>query len=443
MATLIRSRDHSMWFKHIDDPEDVLITRLRTLDAGQSVVLRLGQHTGVWTRFGATNRGTTPEALKCGDEHSKQIWQDLPVGGLGVEITLIEVLSLVDSKRSTSSPRTRSITLEHISSEVQGDVLCVAVDVAWWGGQTGKGKRDTRTETIAYTSRVDGEWSGLSLKRVDLNDSYNSNADPFTPNADANASTLTAGIKDVLDAHERIEKIVLAVDMPILAKDEGMPPPRKANERDGEGGQSRQCDVAWTKQRSASPKGWRNVNIFAGAPTVPRVRALVDKLRELGFGVYRQCTMEQERVVFECFPNEVVWSAGVLGFAHGLTVDSLQLYKRLGKKKIPLPEDLFAGIWKHTVDAGFASAGMDPETRSSWLHDFGQWLAADGVFDDDSKIGCTGKSFDDAVDSVLSLSAVIAFVTGNAHIHQGIDPEDGHIIGPGITSFETREGSTQ
>lgn len=49
MATLKRSRDHSLWFKHIDDPEGSLLSQLKGLKAGQSVVLRVGQRTGVWT----------------------------------------------------------------------------------------------------------------------------------------------------------------------------------------------------------------------------------------------------------------------------------------------------------------------------------------------------------------------------------------------------------
>ena len=46
--------------------------------------------------------------------------------------------------------------------------------------------------------------------------------------------------------------------------------------------------------------------------------------------------------------------------------------------------------------------------------------------------GVTGKCFDDAIDSMLSLIAAASFLDGRAHLHQGDDPQDGHIIGPGL-----------
>jgi hypothetical protein len=437
MATLTRSQDHSIWFKHIDDSTGELLTRLRELVAGQSVVLQLGDSTGVWVRFNSGANGKVPEALKCGDENSKQIWHNIPLDGSQIEITLVEVLTpvsvpLVQPTLASST----AFSMEAIPVKTEGAVLCIGVDVAWWGGQTGSGKKSSRTETIAYVSRDNGEWSQLSLKRVDLNSSYKPNADPFTPNADADAHLLTQGIKEVLASHPRIKNIVLAVDMPILALDDGMPRPRKANERGGEGGQYRACDLAWMRMRERSAKGWSRVNIFAGAPIVPRVRALVEKLRELAFEVYGRCASEHQRVVIECFPNEVAWSAGVLGFAEGLTINSLQLYKRLGKHRTPLPQDLFDGVWKHPIDLAFRTALVDCNCRSRWLGDVRQWLAADGVFDKNTLIGKTGKQFDDVIDSVLSLSAAVAYAMGTAHIHQGTDPEDGHIIGPGITVSE-------
>ena len=72
----------------------------------------------------------------------------------------------------------------------------------------------------------------------------------------------------------------------------------------------------------------------------------IDPLRGIGFGVYGQpFKADRDRILFECFPNEVVWSIGVLGYAPHLNVNSLQLYKRLGKKRTPLLEDIFDGVW--------------------------------------------------------------------------------------------------
>jgi hypothetical protein len=59
-------------------------------------------------------------------------------------------------------------------------------------------------------------------------------------------------------------------------------------------------------------------------------------------------------------------------------------------------------------------------------------LRHDKVITDDPAEGRSGKSFDDCLDSFLSLTAVVAFVDGIAHVHQGNDPSDGHIVGPGL-----------
>jgi hypothetical protein len=77
------------------------------------------------------------------------------------------------------------------------------------------------------------------------------------------------------------------------------------------------------------------------------------------------------------------------------------------------------------------AAGISQETIESWQSRFQNWLIEDKTFDSEKCIGTTGKQFDDAIDSVLSLATVVGFVEGNAHIHQGADRLDGHIIGPG------------
>ena len=105
------------------------------------------------------------------------------------------------------------------------------------------------------------------------------------------------------------------------------------------------------------------------------------------------------------------------------------------KDSIPLPQDIFDGSWKHTVNAAFKVAGIEHECLTRWCSNFRRWLIDDGVFDETSKTGRTGKYFDDSVDSVLSLSAAVAFALGKAHVHQGSDTDDGHIIGPGQDGY--------
>jgi len=103
---------------------------------------------------------------------------------------------------------------------------------------------------------------------------------------------------------------------------------------------------------------------------------------------------------------------------------------------MPLPRELFDAIWRIPIDAAFAAAGLPADVRARWLNSVSSWLVADGVLDEKTGIARTGKQFDDSIDSVLSLAAAVGIVLGQAHIHQGEDPADGYIIGPGIKHEE-------
>ncbi len=186
------------------------------------------------------------------------------------------------------------------------------------------------------------------------------------------------------------------------------------------------------KARAKSPAGWTGVNVLPGAPTVPRCQELLKKLRAVGFEVFGLCDTAHKYQIIECFPNEIVWSVGASGLDPRLRPDSLQQYKRLGKKSLPLPADLFHATWEGTLKRAMLLAGCDDSLISNWTLSFKTWIETNSTcFDNVARIGFTGKAFDDAVESVLSLTAAMAFVDGKAHIHSGTDPEDGHIIGPG------------
>jgi len=106
----------------------------------------------------------------------------------------------------------------------------------------------------------------------------------------------------------RIPRVVLALDMPVLALDEGMTRPKKNYDEGEKGGEYRQCDKGWRESKKASPAGWRNVNIMTGAPIVPRVRCLITKLEEMEFEVFTSDSRTPDKVLIECFPNETIWS---------------------------------------------------------------------------------------------------------------------------------------
>jgi hypothetical protein len=181
---------------------------------------------------------------------------------------------------------------------------------------------------------------------------------------------------------------------------------------------------------SASPPGWRAINIQPGAPLPPRIAAVVEKLAAAGFGLYLRPEVPlSKRVLIECFPNEVIWSAGALGCFGKSTFNSMVAYKQMGKSRTVLPLDLLEGVCAHTLRPCLEVAGLNAE---AWFSSFWKWLSAD-QFVVSGGVGTTGKCFDDAIDSMLSLIAAASLVDGHAHVYQGDNPQDGHIVGPGLS----------
>jgi hypothetical protein len=86
-------------------------------------------------------------------------------------------------------------------------------------------------------------------------------------------------------------------------------------------------------------------------------------------------------------------------------------------------ESVVAHATKPCLDVGKLSGG-------EWFDAFWGWLREDAAFARGSEV-ITGKGFDDAIDSMLSLFAAAAFASGKAHVRQG-NPDEGHIIDPGV-----------
>ena len=213
-----------------------------------------------------------------------------------------------------------------------GDVLCIGIDVAWWGGQAGNS--ETRSECITYAVRQGGKWGDLNVRRVDLTIADVEKARDTEPNADPDAALLVEALKGVLAEHQNVPHVILALDVPLKAKDHKLPDRKKSKKQKGGNKELeyRLCEDAWIAEQRKSPDGWRNVEVMPGAPLFPRIVQLVRHLTGLGFAMYRHPWTDSPRLTLvECFPNEVIWSAGVLGFAGNLTAASLRAYKRLGK----------------------------------------------------------------------------------------------------------------
>jgi hypothetical protein len=445
-----RSGDHSIWLKHVIDPQGDLVATLRRLEPGQIVTLRLGQQEGMWRRFQRGKDGKLSEAFNCADDRARNIWNAIPLDA-SVEISLVRIEAIDTAqpirRRSKSSVARRNSDLEftRASSRLEGEVLCIGVDIAWWGGQAGASKRQTRSECLAMTTRLNGVWGELEIQRIDLTKSDNPGADDQTANADVEADLLINAISDAISRFAAIPQVVLAGDVPIMALPRPeLPRPNKKKERRQKDVESRivdyrQCDLKWQMARSNSPPRWREVPILPGAPLYPRVEKLLAKLQAIGFRLYQYpCNSHSQRTLLECFPNEVLWSAGVLGHAGQLTAASLRAYKKIGKGNVKLPTDVFLALCRQTLFPAMRSAHLDANTSDRWYETFLKQLRHDNVITDEPAEGRSGKYFDDCVDSFLALMAAVAFVDGIAHVHQGNDPYDGHIVGPGLpTTYET------
>lgn len=451
MPQMTRSRDHSIWFKHIVDPQGDLLAALRGLEPGQAVVLRLGEHEGLWRRFQASKDGKKPEALNCADNRAKTIWEAIPADGSSGEINLVRIEpidapQLIRRRSKNRSAKKRAdLEFTRAANRLEGDVLCIGIDIAWWGGQAGRSKKQTRSECLAIATRLNGIWGNMELRRVDLTERDNPDADDLTANADAEADLLVDAVRDALSRFATVPHVVLAGDVPMMATARPeLPTPNKKKERRQKDVECksvgyRQCDLKWQAECSNSPPRWRDVQILPGAPLYPRIEKLVAKLQAIGFKLYQHpCNIHSAHTLLECFPNEVLWSAGVFGHADTLTAASLRAYKRIGKLNVRLPSDAFLALCRHTLFPAMRAACLDHKTCERWYEAFLGQLRHDKVVTDDPAEGRSGKSFDDCVDSVLSLTAAVAFVEGIAHVHQGNDPSDGHIVGPGLPKLKTQ-----
>jgi hypothetical protein len=312
------------------------------------------------------------------------------------------------------------------SKRVQPPVLAVGVDVTWWGGSGKTGERQSRKECIAFARRDRDGWSIPEFKRITLT-CFNPNASECEPNADPDGNDLATELVGIIEKQGPKTRVVVALDAPLIAMKSALPK-RKKSPKVGEV-ERRACDREWAVSVSLSPKGWRSINILPGAPLPPRIAKVIKKIRKAGFEMYIEPSATcHDRLLIECFPNEVIWSAGVLGHSDNFTFGSMAAYKQMGKSKAVLPLATLRQICEHTFRPCLQLTTIDVD---EWISAFWNWLVTDDhfVFGHEGK---TGKGFDDAIDSMLALISAMSFVDGSAHIHQGKNPMDGHIIGPGM-----------
>ena len=313
-------------------------------------------------------------------------------------------------------------------SPAMTSVLCIGVDVTWFGGSNKVRDHDSRTELVASATKVNGQWALPQIERIRLTD-FNSKAGDSTPNSDPAGTMITSAIRSVIQDHDDIERVVVSLDAPLRAIPRRQHyTPRRKRPRTGEVGR-RDCDKRWAQRVTASPEGWRDAKIQPGAPLPSRITSIVDLLQADRFVLYEKPGLPlSNRVLIECFPNEVIWSAGVLGQCGGGSYASMTAYKRMGRNNVVLPLSILGQVFQHTIEPCLAVAGKD---KASWSDHLWEWINNDKIIVRNGE-GRTGKGFDDAIDSMLALLAATALADGIAHVHLGEREHDGHILGPGL-----------
>ena len=469
MPRITPSRDHSIWLNHIIHPQGELLGTLRGVKPRELVVLSLDGERGTWRRYKQPTEGPCPEGFIPHDENAKTIWKRLQERGTQVEITFVSSLGPpADPAPSVKKPRGRRKPKPAVrvppwvsaGGPIQGNVLCLGIDVAWWGGQAGKSNKATRSECLAIAKRLDGCWQPLAIRRIDLTPKNNDDAknDDKVANADAKAELLAEAIRQIVneargDWGDEFS-VVVAADVPLRATErKHLPEPsrsrdprdKKAKKKDDKKhppvAAKRQCDIAWSEAKKAHDDQWRDFQILPGAPLYPRVRCLIKQLEGMGFTLLKQPNdAPNKRVAIEVFPNEVLWSAGVLGHTDSLNASAIRAYKKIGKAKATLPSAAFLAICETTLYPAMRVAGLPNDVQDDWHQTVVNHLRAEGILTDAPSVGRTGKKFDDCIDSFLSLMAGVAFADGRAHVHLGEDHEDGHIVGPGFTDGLVGEG---
>jgi hypothetical protein len=336
-----------------------------------------------------------------------------------------------------------------------GETLCVGIDFAWWGGGTSP---RSQTDTLVF-AQVSGEQAGsLHLKRVALSATYNPNAADTEPNCDPDAGLVLRAVQDVLASHGAAARVVLAVDAPLRALDRPHLPARsrKADKKASQGQKPgkaleyRQCDQVARKGLGLDRgnRCWRHVwNVQPGAPLCPRVAALVKSLRDhLGFQLYTNPSTEVgNRLLFECFPGEALWSLGTRGTFDPYRAGEAKEYKQ-ERFRDPRLWDLPAReawrpwptvlSWVYQGLYGFADRGVLGVAEgvfTGWMADLTRNLLTDDlVMDSSRRRASRGKQLDDVVESVNCFFTAVSFVRNRAHAWIGDDAADGHIIGPGL-----------
>lgn len=314
-------------------------------------------------------------------------------------------------------------------------ILCVGVDITWWGGS--RRQPSSRFETIV-SATID-EPAECTIRRVPLSGALNPRWHLRTePNYDADGTVLCSAIIDVLEQHGEVDHVVLSLDAPLECRhQDGQPARRKAvgkGEQMGSLARNAELELRrYVQSLDTEGNGWwrRDLRIQAGSPIPPRIDRVVELLRRSSSAdlrPYRAGSAPTPRGVVEVFPSEAIWALGLLGCYGDQSSSTVRSYKRRLPRRIGV--EAARSIARRPLE-GFlpllAEGGIDHEIVSRWIDQIvAESLERSRTGDGDVR---QSKAFDDPIDSGIAFLTSVACAVGL--FHEWGDGRDGTIVGPG------------
>ena len=313
-------------------------------------------------------------------------------------------------------------TNERSKLDAERVVLCIGLDIAWFGGS--KGKRDSQYDCLAAVLVQPGYDNFVpQLQRVLLD------------GRDPEAIQLLEAVDIMIQANQSVEQVIFALDAPIQAEVRehfGVRAPAPAAgtvER-------RACESWFSARRQAidleagGANGW-DPKILPGAPLAPRVEHFLGGLVARGFDLWMSDQRAPARLVIECFPAEAIWAMKRMElYPAEMTAAQAKAYKEQegnhlnGERVQMLVRDVLGA---------FGTASGDQVRWNGLVNDALAWMLDDETWQTPEGLYRGGKLLDDVVDTMICLATSLSYLRRQAHVWFDLDhANDGHIIGPGF-----------
>jgi hypothetical protein len=303
-------------------------------------------------------------------------------------------------------------------------VLVIGLDIAWFGGSARD--PDSQYDCLGWVFLGPREErvarAALGLQRIALQE------------RDPGATQVLRAIATLLEQHRSVEEIVIALDAPLQAVPRARLPARVGSPSAGSV-VPRACERYLGRcrklidQKAGRAEGWYP-NIQPGAPLSPRVAALLDGLKRLGFQLWTAVHKRATKLVIECFPAEAIWAVKRLNrYPEGVTARQVRAYKSQRRNRLTGEQ---VRDMSHAVLDAFGVDSGNPVVWKNLVNSAIDWMLSDLTWQMAAGSYRGGKLLDDVVDTMICLGACLSYVHGRAHVWQDPEcPDDGHIIGPG------------